>query len=1222
MKKLALFLVISLCLTGCLTAQVWQSIYSHGRLLGVNANGKMYLATNEGILGSDNPNSWQTIMECENAELYGFAVSKQGRIFVLPNNQYHILISDNDGETWVERNSFLNNYLEKAHMYAVSNDTLLVYGSGTLHWTFDGGTTWGESSLPFIEEGVSLGDMIVDQNNNVFISTYNWLLPVSCEMGIFNAPLSNLGQWHQWASVEGGVKDLDLDHFGNVFATTGFGNSFQHQYGLYLIPVDRIGLANNGIVYTMERVDEEHVVLAYSTDKGEHFTQFGEYLSSNMLVPDTDMGLFKGLDQHLYCHRDNPNRKNFKSNHIADNIVSGFLDNYWVDLVTERPEGYVIEANGNVQIWSSEALAWLISTVNGLNGQEPDDFSGKQVTLRANVNMSDAIWTTIAQGTNYGNPNPDRLKFCGTFDGNGFEISGLFLYSPTTEEFSSFFGHLCGATIKNMTIRHTCASGRSDKDGLFFANADAQTIINHCYFEVDNVYKSDMNEDYSIFGYLNEGIITNSLVRCKKVDYEGQSGINMDLFVRINHGTIQNCASVADSLKWLYSFGGMAGTNHGLIENCYSFIGDWFGDYQIWWPPTPRQGMCMDNYGIIRNCYYNSLYGFVDNAAYYNEGIIDQTSAFMLMEKWQLVDSVLVQGQGGTQFETNDLVEALDVWANCHENSNAFMSWCENASFLGHSLPELCNYIDFESFCEPPSSWFIGHSSNQGIVNVHFSWNKPLGFRWLHYDTNPYEGSVHSYYWGIRIPAEEIQSGDVLTHVAFYKAGFQNQPLNYRFMFYTGGDMEPEQLVYVPSTSVSLEPGPDEWVMVQLRNPINCEEGKSLWIIVEDVMSGGNNAPYCQTSGNPDGRWANNGGSTWYDYSSLQGEGGDWMIRGYFNNYINCNEEFDHYNLYRGRSSEALERIAEIGRDEEEYYDTLQNPFGDYYYSLTASYSNGCESDPEKTLGYFHVGNISSLGSEWYYEILNENGSTTYQHLEYAADTTINNKDVKIIIRTNTLYDKGIHNEVTHEYIYEDFGKVYWWNKELNSFTILYDLGAQVGDEWNIHVGTETITMHVNSVEQYVYEGTTYRLLLVSDAEGLFSGEIMSGVGHLTSFFPERLMTQSKAYRVEGIRCYWREGELVFKYGDKDCDEVYEQYHHGLDEMDDAAFAVYPNPTDGIITISGLQSGAYRITNIVGQTVLTGCIDDDNQRIDVSALPKGMYFITVGDTTMKFVVNK
>jgi hypothetical protein len=44
--------------------------------------------------------------------------------------------------------------------------------------------------------------------------------------------------------------------------------------------------------------------------------------------------------------------------------------------------------------------------------------------------------------------------------------------------------------------------------------------------------------------------------------------------------------------------------------------------------------------------------------------------------------------------------------------------------------------------------------------------------------------------------------------------------------------------------------------------------------------------------------------------------------------------------------------------------------------------------------------------SEWYYEIINENGSVTYQHLEYASDTTVNHKEVVVIIRTNTLYDK------------------------------------------------------------------------------------------------------------------------------------------------------------------------------------------------------------------------
>ena len=269
-------------------------------------------------------------------------------------------------------------------------------------------------------------------------------------------------------------------------------------------------------------------------------------------------------------------------------------------------------------------------------------------------------------------------------------------------------------------------------------------------------------------------------------------------------------------------------------------------------------------------------------------------------------------------------------------------------------------------------------------------------------------------------------------------------------------------------------------------------------------------------------------------------------------------------------------------------------------------------------------------GAEWYYEIQNENGSITYQHLEYAADTTVNNKDVQIIIRTNTLYDKGEHSEVTREYIYEEDEVVYWWNMELQEFTVLYDLGAQEGDSWVIKVGTESLTMHVDAVEQYEYEGRIFKMLQVSDAEDLFSGIIVCGIGHLTSFFPERLMIRDKDYRVEGIRCFWRNGELVFKYGDRDCDEIYQQYHEGIEEdgpsIGSGSLIVYPNPTDGILFVqtlhaTSLQAETYRITNLMGQTVLTGTITVETQQIDVSNLPQGIYYIGVGDMTRKFVVR-
>jgi hypothetical protein len=272
--------------------------------------------------------------------------------------------------------------------------------------------------------------------------------------------------------------------------------------------------------------------------------------------------------------------------------------------------------------------------------------------------------------------------------------------------------------------------------------------------------------------------------------------------------------------------------------------------------------------------------------------------------------------------------------------------------------------------------------------------------------------------------------------------------------------------------------------------------------------------------------------------------------------------------------------------------------------------------------------------TEWYYEIQNDDGSITYQHLKAEGDTTIHEKRPKIIIRSNTQYDRDEITEVTHEYIYEEDGIVYWWNKNLEEFTILYNLNADVGDEWEIKVGMESLTMHVDAVENYEYEDKFYRILSVSDENDLFSGNIVCGIGHLTSFFPEKLMNQDKGYRVEGLRCYWVNDELVFKYGDKDCDAVYTELHNGIDEdgpsTSSVAFTVYPNPASGVLTVSvrlpqwdspTMGQTEYQISNLMGQTLLQGRISAEIQQIDISTLPAGMYFISVGKQTEKFVVR-
>ena len=85
----------------------------------------------------------------------------------------------------------------------------------------------------------------------------------------------------------------------------------------------------------------------------------------------------------------------------------------------------------------------------------------------------------------------------------------------------------------------------------------------------------------------------------------------------------------------------------------------------------------------------------------------------------------------------------------------------------------------------------------------------------------------------------------------------------------------------------------------------------------------------------------------------------------------------------------------------------------------------------------------------------------------------------------------------------------------------------------------------------------------------------------------------------------------------------------GVNEpKESVGFSVYPNPADGVLFVRLPQCDspttdktAYRITNLVGQTLLHGCINAEKQQINISGLPAGVYFITFAGETQKFVIR-
>jgi len=58
---------------------------------------------------------------------------------------------------------------------------------------------------------------------------------------------------------------------------------------------------------------------------------------------------------------------------------------------------------------------------------------------------------------------------------------------------------------------------------------------------------------------------------------------------------------------------------------------------------------------------------------------------------------------------------------------------------------------------------------------------------------------------------------------------------------------------------------------------------------------------------------------------------------------------------------------------------------------------------------------------------------------------------------------------------------------------------------------------------------------------------------------------------------------------------------------------IYPNPVENHLTIKGLACpAAYTITNSIGQSLLSGNIDEKQAQIDIHALSPGMYWLSLG----------
>ena len=134
----------------------------------------------------------------------------------------------------------------------------------------------------------------------------------------------------------------------------------------------------------------------------------------------------------------------------------------------------------NWSVYNVADLEKLSEFVNAGN-----DFTGKTITVKNDIVINKKVLTAYfeepAEGEEAGTPNPnlknldsigigvtpdggDITPFCGTFDGNGKVISGLYMYQG--HQGLGLFGVVDGATIKNVILVDACVINKNVWEGV------------------------------------------------------------------------------------------------------------------------------------------------------------------------------------------------------------------------------------------------------------------------------------------------------------------------------------------------------------------------------------------------------------------------------------------------------------------------------------------------------------------------------------------------------------------------------------------------------------------------------------------------------------------------------------------------------------------------------------------------------------------------------------
>ena len=191
------------------------------------------------------------------------------------------------------------------------------------------------------------------------------------------------------------------------------------------------------------------------------------------------------------------------------------------------------------------------------------NFYGKKVTMRANLRMKSHYWVPV--GT-------QAHPFCGTFNGNGYSISGLITTTGEGGD-AGLFGSISGASVSNVLLVD-CRISENDYTGAVAGQAQSSTIKN-CRVEGDvslsgktavGAIAGSITENSGITGCSAEGFTLEG-------DSEQPLAGRKDSGSRVTNSISEGDATLLNGVTPVYSVNNLisgATLTYGTVQQSYN----------------------------------------------------------------------------------------------------------------------------------------------------------------------------------------------------------------------------------------------------------------------------------------------------------------------------------------------------------------------------------------------------------------------------------------------------------------------------------------------------------------------------------------------------------------------------------------------------------------------------------------------------------------------------